>query len=433
MTHFIRRALVLVIAISGLLPIVATSATAQGTTLDGSQCWQPGQLSISGASMTWDAPPATIIDPAGTYTATLQTSAGTIEVELDAANAPIATNNFICLALAGYYTGTDFHRIAADSFVQGGDPTGSGTGGPGYTVPSDPTVGSYPVGSIALANMVPNENGSQFFIAVSDLTGLIPSQYPVFGQVTSGMDVVQTISKGAVQANASGEQSQPVDPSVLLDVTISESAAASTTPSGPPLPVATAIPATIAPTVASVSTPSPTPEATTSDAQSRPGSTFLRPSPTPPGSAAGGSDCTGLDEYETAFDEAYTNAAIANPDALAFLMELQQSEDSQNMFANMTPEQATAMSAFYLALADEIEKITPPPFAAEWQQVQVEIFRVLGDFSANIASQGVTIASIQASPKFDELTARSNEALAAASAICGDFRAWANGDTQEGS
>src|SRR5262245_37319690 len=109
MASLMRRMLAFVLLLAGLVPLAAGPVSAQGG-LDGSQCWQPGQLSISGASMSWSAPPATIIDPAQAYNATLQTSAGTIEIALDPAGAPIATNNFICLALAGYYTGTDFHR-----------------------------------------------------------------------------------------------------------------------------------------------------------------------------------------------------------------------------------------------------------------------------------------------------------------------------------
>ena len=157
-------------------------------------------------------------------------------LQLDPVNAPIATNNFVCLAQAGYYSGTDFHRIFAGTLVQGGDPTATGMGSPGYTIPSDPTVGSYPSGSVAMANAAPNQNGSQFFIAISDLTGQIPNDYPVFAQVTSGMDVVQTISNGAVTTNSSGEQSKPLDPSILLSVSILATGDQTSGPVGPAMP-----------------------------------------------------------------------------------------------------------------------------------------------------------------------------------------------------
>jgi len=145
---------------------------------------------------------------------------------------PHRHQQFVCLALAGYYTGTDFHRIFAGTLVQGGDPTGAGTGNPGYTVPSDPTTGRYPAGSVAMANAAPDRNGSQFFIAATDLTGRIPDQYPNFGQVTSGMEVVLAISNGAVTSAASGEQSKTVAPAVLSSVTIQPGSSAGA-PVGP--------------------------------------------------------------------------------------------------------------------------------------------------------------------------------------------------------
>jgi cyclophilin family peptidyl-prolyl cis-trans isomerase len=425
MTNLMRRMLTFVILLATLAPAgLALSPVSAQNGPSAADCWQPGQLSVSGAQMTWSTPPATVIDPAKTYQATLQTTAGDIVIELDPVNAPIATNNFVCLALAGYYSGTDFHRIFAGTLVQGGDPTATGMGSPGYTVPSDPTVGSYPSGSVAMANAQPNANGSQFFIAIADLTGQIPNDYPVFGQVTSGMDVVQTISNGAVTANVSGEQSKPVDPSVLLNVSILATSGQS---SGPVGPVVTAATATA--TAASVPTAQPTPVPTTAGAQARPGSQTASTTEQTP--VTGGSGCDGLEEYQTAFDDAYMNVALQNGDALAFLMSLQQSDSSQNMFEQMTSEQATAMSAFYLALADEIETITPPPFAADWHAVQIEIFRALGDFTGNIASQGLTIASMQASPVLVDLTSKSDAALASAVAVCADFQSWATGESEE--
>ena len=114
----------------------ASSTTGAQSGLDGSGCWPEGALAgISGGTMTWSQAPATIIDPAQSYQASLDTTMGNILIQLDAAKAPIATNNFVCLALAGYYTGTDFHRIFSGYLVQGGDPSGTGTGNPGYSVP----------------------------------------------------------------------------------------------------------------------------------------------------------------------------------------------------------------------------------------------------------------------------------------------------------
>ena len=155
MTDILRKLLGVVVLLAMLAPLeITTPVSAQGT-LDGSGCWPAGSLSIDGAQMTWPSPPATIIDPAGSYQAKLQTTAGDILIQLDPAGAPLATNNFVCLALAGYFSGTDFHRIFADTLIQGGDPTATGLGGPGYTIPSDPTVGSYPIGSVSMANSLP--------------------------------------------------------------------------------------------------------------------------------------------------------------------------------------------------------------------------------------------------------------------------------------
>ncbi len=430
MTDFMRRMLTLIILLGALLPaaVVTSSSTQAQSGLDGSGCWPEGALTgISGGTMTWSQPPATIIDPAQSYQASLDTTMGNILIQLDAAKAPIATNNFICLALAGYYTGTDFHRIFSGYLIQGGDPSGSGTGNPGYSVPSDPTLGPYPIGSVAMANAMPNQNGSQFFIAAADLTDQFPADFPVFGQVISGQEIVQAISQGAVQAQLDGEQSKPVDPAILLKVTIQAESGTSTSV-GPVVtaPTQTPVVATQAPQPTTV----PTQEVSTGDAQGRPGGSTAPTTATQAAGTTGAetTGCAGFPEYQAAFDDAYTTAAITNPDALAFLLEAQSNPETQNIFEDITPEEATALSGFYLALADGIEAIIPPPYAAEWHAVQIEIFRALGEFTANIATQGIMFASMQASSAMGDLSTRSDAAATAATAICGDFAAWANGD-----
>ncbi len=208
-------------------------------------CWTAGQTANTGLS--WTEPPAMTIDRSSTYIATITTSEGTIMLELDAADAPLATNNFLCLADAGYYDGTIFHRISSDFLIQAGDRTGTGTGTPGYTIPSDPTTGSYPEGAIALANSKPDHNGSQFSITAADLTGKIPDDYPVFGQVIVGQEIVMEISRGAVDFNPRGEHSQPVDPVTIDSIEITRQ----DDELGPPLP-----------TMPSISDATPTPAAT---------------------------------------------------------------------------------------------------------------------------------------------------------------------------
>jgi cyclophilin family peptidyl-prolyl cis-trans isomerase len=431
-----RRMLTLVIVLAALTLVAVTSTvTLAQAELDGSACWPQGALTgVSGGSMTWSQPPATIIDPAQSYQASLDTTEGNVLIQLDAANAPLATNNFICLALAGYYTGTDFHRIFSGYLIQGGDPSATGTGNPGYSISSDPTLGPYPIGAVAMANAMPNQNGAQFFIAATDLTGAIPADYPVFGQVVGGLEVVQAISQGAVQAQLDGEQSKPVDPSVLLSVTI-QTAAGAPTAVGPVVTVPTQTPPVVAQPTEAPPPPAEPTQATTPDssAQGRPGGSTAATSPTAVAGTTGtdATGCAGFPEYQSAFDGAYTSAAVANPEALAFLLEAQSNPDVQNIFEDITPEEATALSGFYLSLADAIAAITPPAFAAEWHAVQVEIFRALGEFSGNIATQGLMFASMQASSTMGDLSTRSDAAAAAANAACADFAAWATGEEAE--
>lgn len=137
------------------------------------------------------------IDPAKKYSATLETSSGTIVVDLFAKDAPTTVNNFVFLARDGFYDGTVFHRVIADFMIQGGDPTGSGRGGPGYRF-EDETKGSpykHKVGSLSMANAGPNTNGSQFFITHVE-TGWLDGKHTIFGQVRTGQDVVNKVKQG---------------------------------------------------------------------------------------------------------------------------------------------------------------------------------------------------------------------------------------------
>jgi peptidyl-prolyl cis-trans isomerase B (cyclophilin B) len=143
------------------------------------------------------APPAMTIDPKKKYSAKLDTSKGVIECDLFAKDAPKTVNNFVFLAREGFYDGTVFHRVIADFMVQGGDPTASGSGGPGYRF-EDETRGNpnkHKVGSLSMANAGPNTNGSQFFIT-HIATDWLDGKHTVFGEVTSGQDVVNKIKQG---------------------------------------------------------------------------------------------------------------------------------------------------------------------------------------------------------------------------------------------
>jgi peptidyl-prolyl cis-trans isomerase B (cyclophilin B) len=145
------------------------------------------------------SPPPMSIDTKKNYTATLETSRGSIVIELFAADAPMTVNNFVFLAREGFYDGTRFHRVIADFMVQGGDPTGSGRGGPGYRfadeVRNNPRT--HQRGALSMANAGPNTNGSQFFICHNrENTQHLDGRHTVFGQVSSGMEVVDAIRAG---------------------------------------------------------------------------------------------------------------------------------------------------------------------------------------------------------------------------------------------
>ncbi len=162
-----------------------------------------------------------------TRTVTLDTTEGTIVTEVSGDLAPMASGNFVQLAECGYYDGVVFHRIVPDFVIQAGDgqfarvPIESkdhmGYGGPGYEFDDEPVIGEYTRGVLAMANSGPNTNGSQFFIVLTDLTGKLDKAYTIFGNVTSGMEVVDKIA--AAPQTAAGSQ-QPVDPVEIKTATV---------------------------------------------------------------------------------------------------------------------------------------------------------------------------------------------------------------------
>jgi cyclophilin family peptidyl-prolyl cis-trans isomerase len=158
------------------------------------------------------------IDPTRRYTAVMVTNKGTMTIALDPEAAPKAVNNFVVLARYHYFDGIAFHRIIPGFVLQGGDPDGSGRGGPGYRFEDElPRAGRYEVGSLAMANAGPNTNGSQFFvISGPDGAGLPPS-YSLFGKVVKGLDVV-----AAIDAVGSPGAGTPKEKVVIESVTISE-------------------------------------------------------------------------------------------------------------------------------------------------------------------------------------------------------------------
>lgn len=166
----------------------------------------------------FDEPPPMCIDPARRYTATMETSMGSMTIALDPIAAPRTVNNFVVLARYHYYDGVIFHRIIKDFMCQGGDPDGTGRGGPGYRFADElPKPGRYQIGSLAMANAGPDTNGSQFFIVSGPAGVRLPPQYSLFGQVVAGLDVVD-----AMQKVKTGRNDRPAADVTIESVTIAE-------------------------------------------------------------------------------------------------------------------------------------------------------------------------------------------------------------------
>lgn len=203
----------------GLLGTASSPALAQEQ-----ECWTT-EPSMSAGFPQWPEAPQMVIDPQKTYVATIDTNRGDIVAELDASAAPNTVNNFVCLARAGYYEVTVFHRIIAGFMIQGGDPTGTGGGNPGYQFDDELPSGETPYvrGTLAMANAGANTNGSQFFIVQTDQTDQFKPNYSIFGRVTEGLDVLDTINQAPVGPNPrSGEPSAPQVTLGIQSITILE-------------------------------------------------------------------------------------------------------------------------------------------------------------------------------------------------------------------
>ncbi len=165
-------------------------------------------------------PPEMQIDQNKNYQAVMQTTIGEIVIDLDVKNTPVAANNFIYLAKQNFYNNTIFHRVIKDFMIQGGDPLGNGTGGPGYQFDDEPFEGDYTRGTVAMANSGPNTNGSQFFIMHQDYD--LPKDYVIFGKVISGLETVDKIATAPVTAGSDGAVSKPVEPVTIENIKIIE-------------------------------------------------------------------------------------------------------------------------------------------------------------------------------------------------------------------
>ncbi|MGQ0847836.1 MAG: peptidylprolyl isomerase [Actinomycetota bacterium] len=164
----------------------------------------------------YSSQPELAIDLTKIYSAQLDTNHGPITVKLNPERAPQTVNNFVFLANEGFYDGVIFHRVVPGFVIQGGDPSGTGRGGPGYKFRDElDKPGSYRRGTVAMANAGPNTNGSQFFVCLTDVG--LPHAYTIFGEVTDGMEAVDSIA--AVQTKAE----RPLQDAVINKVAITES------------------------------------------------------------------------------------------------------------------------------------------------------------------------------------------------------------------
>jgi cyclophilin family peptidyl-prolyl cis-trans isomerase len=181
-------------------------------------------LNGGGVKKTYSSPPPMTIDQNKQYTATIKTNYGDIALELFPKEALLTVNNFVFLARDGFYNSIIFHRVVKGFMIQSGDPTGTGSGGPGYEFADElPTTLDYTKGTIAMANSGSNTNGSQFFIMLTDYTnGKLPKNYSIFGKVINGQDVVDTIGNVPVKT-VNGENSSPTVDVHIDTIIITES------------------------------------------------------------------------------------------------------------------------------------------------------------------------------------------------------------------
>ena len=196
-----------------------TSASETETSEPSVEC--PPADGSANQQQSFDNAPPTCIDADASYSAEIVTNKGTLVVELDQSRAPLAVNNFVTLARYHYFDNTECHRIIPGFMAQCGDPTATGTGGPGYRFADElPAAGEYQIGSLAMANSGPDTNGSQFFI-ISGATGVnLPPNYTLFGQVTEGLD--STLPALDAAGNPESNGVPPLEQVIIESVTIIE-------------------------------------------------------------------------------------------------------------------------------------------------------------------------------------------------------------------
>lgn len=206
-------------AIASAAPAGAVSTVQAAATTAGGSASDPASRNNK-----YKAPPPMTIDKAKKYTATIVTNKGTMKADLYPDIAPITVNSFVFLANEKFYDGVIFHRVVPGFVIQGGDPTGTGTGGPGYKFNDEPIPDNrgYERGTLAMANSGPNTNGSQFFICLDNLTAknALPKKYNLFGKVTEGLDTLDKILAVPRTQGRDDAQSKPTEKVFMQTVTI---------------------------------------------------------------------------------------------------------------------------------------------------------------------------------------------------------------------
>lgn len=220
------------------VPVIAVGVIVSGGGGDDKKAGSPTDIKCATVAApapkdtTFPKAPPLLIDKTKTYVATVETNCGSFDIQLAASEAPQTVNSFMYLAKQGFYDGLPFHRVAKGFVVQGGDPKGDGTGGPGYTVPDEAPKNGYQQGSVAMANSGPGTTGSQFFVVTSDdgakNLGGPPYLYSILGQVTKGIEIVRKLDSFGSTAEDPSQQ-QPSRVLVIEKVTINEVAPTTTT------------------------------------------------------------------------------------------------------------------------------------------------------------------------------------------------------------
>lgn len=210
---FFLYILIIIIAVVAVIFLFSKNySTTQNSTISESS----GSINMK----HYDSSPKMTLDQSKKYFALIDTNKGQMKINLFSKETPVTVNNFVFLSKEGFYNGTNFHRIVSGFMIQGGDPKGDGTGGPGYNFPDEKITRDYKRGIVAMANSGPNTNGSQFFIMHQDYN--LPKQYVIFGQITDGLNTLDKIAGTPTVDNGQGEKSKPTEKVTIDKLTISE-------------------------------------------------------------------------------------------------------------------------------------------------------------------------------------------------------------------